>query len=126
MKRKHFQAAFDVFDEISSLMPDHPQLQADHVYASFMLQAENKQLSQDQVREYHQKLDQCLARHQNYAEAHYYKALLHKWEGDDERALHQLDEALEIEPKLAEAASEARLIRSREGKQKKGKSWFSK
>jgi tetratricopeptide (TPR) repeat protein len=71
-----------------------------------------------------ENLKRALDLKKDYADALYYRGISWKLEGQDDKALQDFDRALGMNPRLNEAASEARVLRMR--KDKKGSGMFGR
>lgn len=118
LKRRHFRQALEAFEEIQKYLPDDGEVLADKTYAEMMWIIETKQNLKLRLPKLKQSYDSALLLRPRYAAAHYYRGLLYRYDNQLEKALHDFDEAISIDPNLSEAQSEARLIRIRSGKQK--------
>lgn len=125
LKRRHFSRASDLLDSIMGFMGEDLEYQVERAYATLMKNLEGKNVQASNFASFHKVFDQSIQMRPDYANAFYYKGLLLKLENQLDQALSYFDQAVFLDEKLQEAASEARLIRMRKEKDK-SKSWFRK
>ncbi len=118
LRRRHFRQALEAFEEIQKALPDDGEVLADKTYAEMMWIIETKQNLKLRLPKLKQSFDSAILLRPRYGAAYYYRGLMFRYDNQLEKALHDFDEAIALDPNLSEAQSEARLIRVRSGKQK--------
>lgn len=125
LKRRHFKAALDAYNQIANVLDDDAEVVADRAYAELMCLVEMKADLKSKAALLREQFQKALSGQRSYAPAYYYRGLLSKLEGNISGALEDFEEAMNADPKLVEASSEARVLRMRMGKpggpSKKGK-----
>lgn len=118
LRRRHFQNALEAFKTIEAELKEDGEVIADRVYCEVMCLVETKGDLKAKMQAFKQDLQKALKIKPDYADAYYYRGILSKLDGDFGKALADFDRALELNPKLNEAASEVRVLRMRATKEK--------
>lgn len=124
LRRRHFRGALDLFRSIADVLKSDGEVLADLTFSEMMSMVEAKEDVKAKLPAIRDRLKKAMEMKQDYAEAYYYRGVAFKLEGLEDKALADFDRALQMNPKLGEAASEARLLRMR--KDKKGAGLFGK
>jgi DnaJ-domain-containing protein 1 len=126
MKRRQFKSAAQALDQIKESLPQDAEILADWAYAHWMSLVEAKLPVKDKAAEFLGYYETALKKKPQYAAAHYYKGVVLKLTGDTNGALACFDEAIQLDSSLAEAASEARILRMRKEKDGKKSGFFKR
>jgi curved DNA-binding protein CbpA len=113
LKRKHYKSAFESFLKIEESVKDDGEIIADRTFAELMMLMESKTDLTTRFSRLKGELTKAIKLRPTYAAAYYYRGVLQKIEGNLDLALRDFEAALEIDPKLAEALSEIRVIKMR-------------
>ncbi|MBN8556030.1 MAG: DnaJ domain-containing protein [Deltaproteobacteria bacterium] len=124
LRRRHFAQALELYKKIQTVLSEDGEILSDLVYCELMAMVEAKGDFKSKIAPWREQLKAAFKANSSYADNLYYRGLLWKFEGQEDKALSDFDKALDMNPKLADAASEARLLRMR--KEKKGSGFFKK
>lgn len=119
LKRRHYKAAHDQLVTVMAAIKNDGELIADFAFAKLMQLIDAKVPIKEQLKEFHSEIKKALALRPKYGAAYYYRGMAYKLDNQMEKAVEDFDEAVQFDSSLAEAASEARLIRSRKDKKSK-------
>ncbi|MSP63884.1 MAG: tetratricopeptide repeat protein [Myxococcales bacterium] len=109
-KKRDFAAAVMAFARSVDLNPE----EGEHLAMLAWSRLSAKQATLADIK---RDLRNAIAKSPRCARAHYYLGVVLRDEGDPEHAIGELRKALEIDPRLSDAASEIRLINTRKEKQ---------
>lgn len=118
LKKKQFSEALNLLKKIEQVLPDDPEVIADRVFSEFMEAQAKKQNLSSRLDSFLKDLARSMQIRENYAPAHYYEGMILKMKSQGDAALQAFERALSLDPKLTEAASEARLLKTKPGKKK--------
>lgn len=116
LKRRHYQGALELYRKISEVIRDDPEILAEYAYAEMMVLSDRKNELAARASEFESRLKRALEIRPKFGFAAYCLGILHKAIGSMQIAALDFERALEIDPSLAEAASELRLIHMRQKK----------
>lgn len=125
-RHRSWNRALECFEEVKEVMEGDTEFDAYYVFAEALVDMERKLSQKDKLVSGVKRLDACIQKDPQNAHFFYFKGYLLKLADQAEHALKAFDQALEINPQLNEAASEARVLRSRLSKDKKASGWFKK
>jgi hypothetical protein len=115
LKRRHYQAAFELYSKIRDVIKDDAEVLAEAAFVELQLAIEAKKDIGKRADYFRSYFDEAIRLRPQYAAAHYYLGILNKALGLVQ-AQQDFERALELDSKLVEAASELRLIGMRSKK----------
>ncbi len=128
LRRRMFRPAYEIFSAIEAKLKDNTAFQSDYVFCRFMVDQEAKIFQKADGPKILTTFEESLKKEPSNLWPLYYKAIVHKLLGETEQAIEAFETVLEKNPHHNEAASELRVLRMRQDKDKKpkGGSWFKK
>jgi tetratricopeptide (TPR) repeat protein len=124
LRRRHFTQAIEMYRQIQKSLPQDGEVLADLTFCELMVAVESKVDVKSKIPSWKESLKKAMQMNSNNADALYYRGVISKMEGQMDKALSDFDHAIQMNPRLTEAVSEARLLRMR--KDKKGSGFFGK
>lgn len=120
LRRRHFKGAFELYKSIVAVLKDDGEVVADAAYTEMMMLVESKADYKSKLSGFRDTFSRALTLRKDYADALYYRGMAWKLDGQDQKAEADFDRALDMNPKLNEAASESRLLKMRKEKKSSG------
>src|SRR5665213_1482984 len=123
LKRRHYKVAYELYKQIEESLSDDGEIIADRAFAELMTLTESalkesKVNLKSRAAVLRQDLTRAIQLKPKYAPSFYYRGLLSKSQGALDQAMVDFKAALELNPHLAEASVEVRVMNMRSEKKK--------
>jgi len=130
LRRKQYRQALDIFREIESKLQENLAFKSDQAFSKIMMDVEMLPLQKADGLKAMAIFDESIAREKDNIWPLFYKGMVLRLLGEWDRAIDVFEELLDKNPRMNEAASELRFLRTKQEKDRdkkaKGSSWFKK
>jgi len=130
LRRKQYRQAFDIFKSVESKLQENLAFKSDQAFSKLMMDVEMLPLQKAEGLRAMAIFDESIARDKENIWPLFYKGMVLRLLGEFDKAIDAFEELLDRNPRMNEAASELRFLRTKQEKDRekkaKGGSWFKK